>query len=97
MKRFIASPQMYILVFIRLNDVTYYFLFLCRLHVSDAIMSLGKSSHWSSASNQTLFRVNPRHSLMLSRPTNLQPPLVSSNMKRLGAFSMSFGVSLNGQ
>jgi hypothetical protein len=38
-----------------------------------------------------------RHSLMLSRPANFQPPLVNSNSKRMGAFSRSSGVSLNGQ
>jgi len=43
------------------------------------------------------FGVNQRHSLILSRPTNFQPPLVNSNSKRIGAFSQSFGVSLNGQ
>ena len=37
------------------------------------------------------------HSLTLSRPTNLQPLLVNSKMKRIGAFSQSFGVSLKGQ
>ena len=37
------------------------------------------------------------HSLMLSRPTNFQPLLVNSKMKRIGAFSLSFGVSLKGQ
>src|ERR1043166_7265998 len=38
-----------------------------------------------------------RHSLMLSKPENRQPLLVSSKMKRIGAFSLSFGVCLNGQ
>src|SRR5260370_39260651 len=36
------------------------------------------------------------HSLMLSRPTNLHPPLVNSKIKRIGALSRSSGVSLKG-
>src|SRR6266853_6985637 len=43
------------------------------------------------------FGLNPRHSLTLSRPLNFQPLVVCSKMKRIGAFSQSLGVSLNGQ
>ena len=97
MKRFRASPQMYILVFIRLNDVTYYFFVSLQIACfrRDYVVRQKLSLVFSIKPN--MFRVNPRHSLMLSRPMNLQPPSVSSNMKRIGAFSMSFGVSLKGQ
>src|SRR5437764_11518515 len=47
--------------------------------------------------NRILFELIRCHSLTLSKPTNFQPLLVDSKMKRIGAFSRSFGVSLNGQ
>src|SRR5262249_8858932 len=79
------------------NDGYSLVLFFHRSHVKYSTFVVRPHMPSAFRIKSNMCRVTPRHSLTLSRPTNLQPPLVNSNMKRIGAFSMSFGVSLKGQ